>query len=79
MFKRLYIRWKIWRLESKINSIYSDIVTYKVFVATMNVKYYNGKLDVEDMYNNYIGKQIDRIISIRDIIEKLKSDLRILK
>lgn len=79
MFKRLYIRWKIWRLESRINSIYSDIVTYKVFVATMNVKYYNGKLDVEEMYNTYVGKQIDRVILMRDKVEKLKSDLKILK
>ena len=45
----------------------------------MNVKYYNGKLDVEEMYNIYVGKQIDRVILIRDKVEKLKSDLKILK
>ena len=57
-FRRLYIKWKIWRIQSEIDGIPTQLNFYWINLNTLNIRYYEGKLDVQDLYRLFIKQVI---------------------
>ena len=53
-FRRLYIKWKIWRIQSQIDDIPSQLNYYWVSLLTMNIRHCDGKLDIDKFYGIFL-------------------------
>jgi hypothetical protein len=76
MLKKLYIRYKIWKLESEIDSIYNDIMYYKVYLISNNTKFFDGKLNINDRFNEYCKLKLARREELKIKINHLKEKLK---
>ena len=74
-FRRLYIKWKIWRIQSEIDGIPTQLNFYWINLNTLNIRYYEGKLDVQDLYRLFIKQQIERKKKLQEEVENLKNTL----
>ena len=75
MFRRLYIKYKIWRLQSQVNYILSETKYYWVSLMSMSIRHYDNKMDVEKIFNDFVKQQIIKKKSLLQEIEKLKKSL----
>ncbi len=75
-FRRLYIRYKIWSVQSKIKNISSEIDFYLINLVTLNIKYLDGKADIEKIYSNFLNIQKQKKRSLLQELENLKIILK---
>lgn len=76
MFRRWYIKFKIWNLERELKDLSSDIDFFWINLAVRNIRYYESKLDVESLCKDFIKQQKK---NRKDIEEKIKILKKILE
>jgi hypothetical protein len=75
MFRRWYIKFKIWNLKRELESLSSDVDFYWINLAARNIRYYEKKLDLESLYKDFVKQQKKRRIDIKEKIEILQKIL----
>jgi hypothetical protein len=75
MFRRWYIKLKIWNLEKELESLSSEVDFFWINLAIRNIRYYENKLDVESMYKDFIKQQKERAKEVKKKIEILKKSI----
>ena len=74
-FRRLYIKWKIWRIQSQIDDIPSQLNYYWISLLTMNIRHCEGKLDIDKFYGIFYKEQIDKKKRLQKELENCKKIL----
>lgn len=72
--RRLYIKFKIWRIQSQINNIIPEINLFYVGLVSLNAKYDN-KLDIEKMLTTFVTKQEEKKRYLLNELKSLKNIL----
>jgi len=75
MFRRWYIKFKIWNLEKELKDISSDVDFYWINLASRNIRYFDSKLDIESLYKDFLLQQKRRRKEVKEKIEILKKSL----
>ena len=75
MFRRWYIKFKIWNLERELEDLSSEVDFFWINLAIRNIRYYENKLDVESMYKDFIKQQKERAKEVKKKIEILKKSI----
>jgi len=75
MFRRWYIKFKIWNLERELEDLSSEVDFFWINLAVRNIRYYENKLDVESMYKDFIKQQKERAKEVKKKIEILKKSI----
>jgi hypothetical protein len=75
MFRRWYIKFKIWNLERELNDLSSEVDFFWINLAVRNIRYYENKLDLESMYKDFLRQQKERAKEVRKKIEILKKSI----
>jgi len=75
MFRRWYIKFKIWNLERELEGLSSDVDFYWINLASRNIRYFESKLDIKSLYKDYIEQQKKRRKEIKEKIEILQKIL----
>lgn len=75
MFRRWYIKFKIWNLERELKDLSSEVDFFWINLAVRNIRYYENKLDVESMYKDFIKQQKERAKEVKKKIETLKKSI----
>ena len=76
MLKKLFIRFKIWRLYREIRNIKLDIDIYYVNLNSRNLRFFSGKLNIDEKFNEYLKIQKEEIKRLVRHIEILKNKLK---
>jgi len=75
MFRRWYIKFKIWNLKKDLEGLSSEVDFFWINLAIRNIRYYENKLDVESMYKDFIKQQKERAKEVKKKIEILQKSL----
>jgi hypothetical protein len=75
MFRRWYIKFKIWNLQKELESLSSEVDFFWINLAIRNIRYYESKLDIDSMYKDFIKQQKERAKEVKKKIEILKKSL----
>lgn len=75
MFRRWYIKFKIWNLEKELSGISSEVDFYWINLASRNIRYFESKLDLESLYKDFLIQQKKRKKELKEKIEFLKKSL----
>lgn len=76
MLKKLFIRFRIWRLNREIRNIKLEIDIYYVNLNSRNLRFFSGKLNIDEKFNEYLKIQKEEIKRMIRQIEILKSKLK---
>lgn len=71
ILRRLYIKFKIWRIQSQIKNIASETNLFWVSLVSISIKY-DTKFDVDKAYKVFLNSQLEKK-------KKLLQELKILK
>ncbi len=75
MFRRWYIKFKIWNLKKDLESLSSEVDFYWINLAARNIRYFENKLDLESLYKDFVKQQNKRRKEIKEKIEILQKIL----
>ena len=75
MFRRWYIKFKIWNLKKDLEGLSSEVDFFWINLAIRNIRYYESKLDIDSMYKDFIKQQKERAKEVKKKIEILKKSL----
>ena len=75
MFRRWYIKLKIWNLKKELASISTDGDFYWINLASRNIRYFENKLDLDSLYKDFIKQQNNRRKELKEKIEFLQKSL----
>ena len=75
-FRRLYIKFKIWRTEYRIKSISNDINFYWINLVTLNIRFYENKVDIDKIHSDFVKSQTERKRILLKELESLKITLK---
>jgi hypothetical protein len=76
MLKKLFIRFKIWRLYREIRNIKLEIDIYYVNLNSRNLRFFSGKLNIDEKFNEYLKIQKEEVKRLSRHIEILKNKLK---
>jgi Trm5-related predicted tRNA methylase len=76
MLKKLFIRFRIWRLYREIRNIKLDIDIYYVNLNSRNLRFFSGKLNIDEKFNEYLKIQKEEVKRLARHIEILKNKLK---
>lgn len=74
MLRRLYIKFKIWRIQSQIKDIVSETNLFWVSLVSLNVKH-DAKMDVDKMFNIFVVKQAEKKKNLLKELKRLQNIL----
>ncbi len=75
-FRRLYIKFKIWRTEVKIRTISNDIELHRVNLVTLNIRFFENKIDINKIHSDFVKSQTERKRTLLKELESLKITLK---
>lgn len=75
MFRRWYIKFKIWNLQKELDGLSSEVDFFWINLAIRNIRYYENKLDIDSMYKDFIKQQKERAKEVKKKIEILKKSI----
>ena len=75
MFRRWYIKFRIWNLKRELEGLSSEVDFFWINLAIRNIRYYESKLDIDSMYKDFIKQQKERAKEVKKKIEILKKSL----
>jgi hypothetical protein len=64
---------KICILKNELRGVYRDINKYEISLSERNIKYHDGKLNIEKLKDDYFMEKVEHIWKLRRIICKLKT------
>ena len=76
MLKKLFIRFRIWRLYREIRNIKLEIDIYYVNLNSRNLRFFSGKLNIDEKFNEYLKIQKEEVKRLYRHIEILRSKLK---
>ena len=76
MLKKLFIRFRIWRLYREIRNIKLEIDIYYVNLNSRNLRFFSGKLNIGEKFNEYLKIQKEEVKRLSRHIEILKNKLK---
>jgi len=76
MLKKLFIRFRIWRLTREIRNIRLEMDIYYVNLNSRNLRFFSGKLNIDEKFNDYLKIQREEIKRLIRQIELLKNKLK---
>jgi hypothetical protein len=76
MLKKLFIRFRIWRLYREIRNIKLEIDIYYVNLNSRNLRFFSGKLNIDEKFNEYLKIQKEEVKRLSRHIEILKNKLK---
>jgi hypothetical protein len=76
MLKKLFIRFRIWRLYREIRNIKLEIDIYYVNLNSRNLRFFSGKLNIDEKFNEYLKIQKEEVKRLARHIEILKNKLK---
>lgn len=76
MLKKLFIRFRIWRLKKEIQNIKLEIDIYYVNLNSRNLRFFSGKLNIDEKFNEYLKIQKEEVKRLVRHIELLKNKLK---
>lgn len=76
MLKKLFIRFRIWRLYREIRNIKLEIDIYYVNLNSRNLRFFSGKLNIDEKFNEYLKIQKEEVKRLARHIEILRSKLK---
>jgi len=79
MLKKLFIRFRIWRLTREIRNIRLEMDIYYINLSSRNLRFFSGKLNIDEKFNDYLKIQREEIKRLIRQIELLKNKLKSLE
>lgn len=76
MLKKLFIRFRIWRLNREVRNIKLEIDIYYVNLNSRNLRFFSGKLNIDEKFNEYLKIQKEEVKRLVRHIELLKNKLK---
>ena len=76
MLKKLFIRFRIWRLTREIRNIKLEMDIHYVNLNSRNLRFFSGKLNIDEKFNDYLKIQREEIKRLIRQIELLKNKLK---
>jgi hypothetical protein len=76
MLKKLFIRFRIWRLHREIRNIKLEIDIYYLNLSSRNLRFFSGKLNIDEKFNEYLKIQKEEVKRLVRHIELLKNKLK---
>lgn len=76
MLKKLFIRFRIWRLHREIRNIKLDIDIYYLNLNSRNIRFFSGKLNIDEKFKEYLKIQKEEVKRLSKQIELLRNKLK---